>query len=200
MTGMNYEILIAAQGFAFASTLTPGPNNLMLLASGANFGFVRTIPHMLGVGLGVAVMVFLMGIGLIQVFQAFPVVHTILKTFCSAYMIWLAYKIATAAPPQEARAKGKPLTFLQAAAFQWINPKAWAMATTSVTAFAADHTLLAILLVSGTFIVSASVSTTSWTALGQQLRRLLNRPGWLRIFNVTMALLLVATLYPILLA
>lgn len=195
---MNIELITASLAFAFAGTMTPGPNNLMLLASGANFGFLRTIPHMLGVGLGFVLMVFLVGVGLMQVFAAYPLIHSVLKVFSIAYLLWLAFKIANAAPPKGADATGRPMTFLQAAAFQWVNPKAWAMGMAAITNYAPEQSLAAVLMVAGAFACSSVFSTTGWTTLGQQMARILDRPDWLRMFNLLMALLLVASLYPIL--
>ena len=125
---MTYDILSALIGFAFATSITPGPNNMMLLASGANFGVRRTVPHMLGISLGHAFMVFLVGSGLAQLFHRYPQADLVLKLAATLYMLWLAWKIANAAPPREGEAKGRPFSFVQAAAFQWVNPKAWAMA------------------------------------------------------------------------
>ncbi len=194
---MTYEILLALGVFAFVSSVTPGPNNLMLLASGANFGFRRSIPHMLGIGIGFTVMIILVGIGLIGVFDLFPVTHLIMRVLSVLYMSWLAYKIATAAAPEEGQAKGKPLTFLQAAAFQWVNPKAWAMALTAITAYAPERDLVSVLLVALVFGAINLPSVSSWTVLGQQMRRVLTNPARLRVFNITMAVLLIASLYPI---
>ena len=142
---MTYELLAALSVFAFVSSITPGPNNLMLMASGANFGFTRSIPHMLGIGIGFTVMVVLVGLGLIQIFDTVPYSYTALKIFSVLYMSWLAWKIANAAAPEGGQAGGTPLTFLQAAAFQWVNPKAWAMALTAITAYAPERDLASIL-------------------------------------------------------
>jgi threonine/homoserine/homoserine lactone efflux protein len=127
---MTLDILMALVAFCFVGVITPGPNNLMLMASGANFGFRRTVPHMFGIGLGMPVLVTLVGIGVMRVFEALPIVQTVLTVLSVAYLLFLAWKIANAAPPSAAAAEqtGKPLTFLQAAAFQWVNPKAWFMA------------------------------------------------------------------------
>jgi threonine/homoserine/homoserine lactone efflux protein len=133
---MSPEILSALLLFAFATSVTPGPNNLMLMASGANYGFRRTVPHMLGISLGHLFMVVVLGLGLAQVFTTWPVAHAMLKVLSVAYMLYLAWRIATAAPPGEARATGRPFTFLEAAAFQWVNPKAWAMALTAISVYA----------------------------------------------------------------
>lgn len=195
---MSYDILAALAAFAFVSSITPGPNNLMLMASGANFGFRRSVPHMLGISLGFVLMVFLVGVGLVQVFDLYPVSHTVLKIASAAYMTWLAWKIAGAAPPRHGAARGGPLTFLQAAAFQWVNPKAWAMALTAVTLYAPDRSLGAVALVALVFGAINGPSVSTWTILGGQMRRILTSPARLRIFNICMALLLIASLYPLL--
>jgi len=197
---MTLDILAALVAFCFVGVITPGPNNLMLMASGANFGFRRTVPHMIGVGLGMPILVMLVGIGIIRVFDAFPIVQTILTVLSVLYLLYLAWKIANAAPPLKAGEgeAGTPMTFLQAVAFQWVNPKAWFMALSAITLYAGGRDPTALLWVAGSYCAVSSVSTTSWTALGQQMRRFLNSPGRLRGFNWTMAALLVATLIPVL--
>jgi len=195
---MTYEIFTALAAFAFVTSITPGPNNLMLMTSGANFGFRRTIPHMLGVGLGFVFMVVLVGIGLFKIFEIYPVSSLILKVVSVLYMLYLAWKIARSAPPENADAIGTPITFIQAALFQWVNPKAWAMALTAISVYAPSQDILNILFVAVVFGAINLPSVGSWTILGQQMRRILDRPSRLRIFNVTMAILLVASLYPVL--
>ncbi len=195
---MTYDILMALIAFAFVSSITPGPNNLMLMASGANFGFRRTIPHMLGIGLGFTFMVLLVGAGLVQIFDRYPISHTVLKVLSVLYLLYLAWKIAHAAPAKGADAAGTPMTFLQAAAFQWVNPKAWAMALTATAAYAPDQTINAILLVALVFGAINLPSVSTWTVLGQQMARILTNPHRLLAFNWTMAALLVASLYPVL--
>ncbi|WP_050605306.1 LysE family translocator [Ruegeria sp. 6PALISEP08] len=195
---MTYDILMALIVFAFVTSITPGPNNLMLMASGANFGFRRSIPHMLGIGLGFTIMVLLVGAGLVQVFDRYPVSYTALKIVSVAYLLYLAWKIAHAAPAKRSEASGIPMTFLQAAAFQWVNPKAWAMALTATTAYAPNQTLHAILLVALVFGAVNLPSVSTWTVLGQQMARVLTNPRRLVAFNWTMAALLLASLYPVL--
>ncbi|WP_137701104.1 LysE family translocator [Marimonas lutisalis] len=195
---MQTDILAALALFAFVSSITPGPNNLMLMASGANFGFRRTIPHMLGIGIGFTVMVVLVGVGLIRVFDAWPVGHVILTVFSVSYLLWLAWMIAHAAPPEARDGGGKPLSFLQAALFQWVNPKAWSMALTAVSLYAPERSLAAIGLVAVVFGAINLPTVSTWTVLGQQMRRVLTNPARLRAFNWTMAVLLVATLFPVL--
>ncbi|MVO15271.1 LysE family translocator [Parasedimentitalea huanghaiensis] len=194
---MTYDIFLALALFAFVSSITPGPNNLMLMASGANFGFRRTIPHMLGVALGFVFMVLLVGAGLVQIFDAYPVSYTVLKVGSVIYLLYLAWKIANAGPAEAGEASGNPMTFLQAAAFQWVNPKAWAMALTAISAYTPDQTLTAILLVGVVFGAVNLPSVSSWTVLGQQMARVLTNPRRLTAFNWTMAVLLVASLYPV---
>jgi threonine/homoserine/homoserine lactone efflux protein len=149
---------------------------------------------MLGIGLGFPSMVVLVGVGVMQVFDLWPLSYTILKVLSVAYLLYLAWKIANAAPPKEAQAEGKPLTFLQSAAFQWVNPKAWSMALSAITLYAANRDLAAVLWVAGVYVAVSVISTTSWTVLGQQMRRFLTNRARLRAFNWTMAALLVATL------
>lgn len=195
---MSYELLIGLVAFAFVTSITPGPNNLMLMASGANFGFRRTIPHMLGVGFGFTFMVMIVGAGLVQVFETHPVSYDILKVASVTYLLYLAWKIANAAPPEGAQQAGTPITFFQAALFQWVNPKAWAMALTAISVYSPAQTLEKIALVAVVFGVINLPSVSTWTIMGQQMRRVLTNPIRLRSFNVGMALLLVASLYPVL--
>ena len=186
-------------GFAFVTSITPGPNNLMLMASGANFGIRRSVPHMLGIGIGFTVMVLLVGIGLVGLFEAWPPSFQILKVVSVAYLLWLAWKIAHAAPPKHVSAEARPMTFLQAAAFQWVNPKAWSMALGAITLFAASRELGELLWVTAFFAVMGHMSALTWTTLGTGVRRLLASPERLRLFNWTMAIALVASMVPVLL-
>lgn len=197
---MTYEILIGLIGFAFASSITPGPNNLMLMASGANYGLRRTVPHMLGISLGHAFMVAMVGLILLQVFETYPVLNTVLKVVSAAYMLWLAWKIANAVPPEAKEVIGKPFTFLQAAAFQWVNPKAWFMAITAISAYAPQDlgVLIGSLMVAAIFSAVNLPSVTVWAWIGVQVRRWLGTARRLRVFNVSMAVLLVVSLYPML--
>ena len=195
---MTWELFAALTAFAFVTSITPGPNNLMLMASGANFGFRRTIPHMLGVGVGFTLMIVLVGLGLAQIFEAAPVSQTVLKVASVIYMLWLAWRIATAAGPGDGSRTGRPFSFLQAAAFQWVNPKAWAMALAAVTVYAPSEALLSILIVAFVFGAINLPSVGCWALLGEKIRGLLDRPARLRAFNATMAVLLVASLWPVL--
>lgn len=195
---MLFQTLPALFLFCLVATITPGPNNLMVMASGANFGYRRTLPHMLGVAMGFAAMTLLVGLGLMQVFQAFPLGQKALTLACVLYLLWLAWKIAHAAPPASSpESAGHPFRFLQAAGFQWINPKAWTVTFGAITLYAPDQSLAAIGLIALLFAAISMPSLSLWTLIGQQVRRLLGSPRRLAVFNWSMAALLVASLYPV---
>lgn len=191
---MTLEQLIALAGFAFATSITPGPNNLMLMASGANFGVRRSVPHMVGISLGHAFMIVLIGMGLFQVFEAVPQIQTGMMVLGIAYLLFLAWKIAHAAAPGEGQVGGRPMTFLQAAAFQWVNPKGWFMALTAISVYAPSQGLWAVFAVAAAFSLVNLPSVLTWTLLGQTIRKYLTSQGRLRAFNWTMAALLVGSL------
>lgn len=192
---MTYDLFLGLVAFAFVSSVTPGPNNLMIMASGANFGVSRSLPHMFGISLGFGAMIVLVGLGLARVFLAVPQLKPTLAVISVVYLLWLAWKIANAAAPERQAGQGAPMTFLQAAAFQWVNPKAWTMALTAVTLYTGVGPL-AVLPVAAVFTVVNLPSITLWMLLGVQMRRLLTSPGRLRAFNWTMAALLLASLWP----
>ena len=194
---MDTTLLAGLAAFAFVTSITPGPNNLMLMASGANFGVRRTIPHMLGVALGFVFMVIVVGLGLVEVFERHRLAQRVLEVASVVYLLYLAWRIATAAAPDEADPSGRPFSFLQAAAFQWVNPKAWAMALTSVTVYAASRDAASVVAVALVFGAINLPSVGAWALLGRGMRRALTSPARLRAFNVAMALLLVASLWPV---
>lgn len=195
---MTMEALAALATFAFVTSITPGPNNLMLMASGANFGLRRTLPHMLGVGLGFMLMLLLVGSGLAGLFQRVPLVRMAMLALSVTFLLYLAWKIANAAPPEPGAPRGRPITFLQAVAFQWVNPKAWAMALTALTVHAPGNGPAGAAIVALVFGAVNLPAVGSWTLLGTRMQRLLATPGRLRLFNRTMAVLLLTTLYPLL--
>lgn len=197
---MNLELLLAFVAFAFVTSITPGPNNMMLLASGVNFGLRRSVPHMLGISLGFMVLVICVGLGLGQLFTQFPALYSLLRYLGAAYLLYLAWKIAGSGAPDSAGSeRGKPFTFLQAAAFQWINPKAWVMAIGAITTYTPqENFLINVLLIAGLFALVNCPSVGLWTVAGTLLRNWLRNATLLRLFNIGMALLLVASLYPIL--
>lgn len=197
---LDTAAFVALVVFAFVTSVTPGPNNLMLMASGTNFGFARSYPHMLGVLLGYGAMLLIVGSGVGLAIHSSPAAGLVLKIASTVYMLYLAWKIATAPPPSaEPRTGATPLTFLQAVAFQWVNPKGWAMALTATAVYVpAQNPMTGLALVALVFLLVNLPVVTLWTGIGVQLRRLLDRPRTLRAFNVVTALLLVASLWPML--
>jgi len=197
---MTTELLLAFVAFAFVTSITPGPNNMMLLASGVNFGLRRSLPHMLGISLGFMVLIICVGLGLGQVFAQFPVLYTLLRYLGAAYLLYLAWKIAgSGAPDSTGGERGKPFTFLQAAAFQWVNPKAWVMAIGAIATYTPQENFLVnVLLIATLFAVVGGPCVGLWTVAGTLLRNWLRNATVLRLFNIGMAVLLVASLYPIL--
>ena len=194
---MSLEAISALIIFAFVSSITPGPNNIMLLASGANFGFTKTIPHMLGISIGHAIMIVLLGTMLINLFELYPIILKILKIVGIFYLLFLAYKIATSASTIKSNQTSKPFNFVQAAIFQWVNPKAWAMALTAITVYAPSQSIQSIFLVALIFCCTNLPSVSIWTIFGQNLKIILINKARLVKFNIIMSLLLIASLYPI---
>jgi len=191
---INTTELLALAGpfvaFAFSMSATPGPNNMMLTASGANHGFRRTLPHMLGITVGCMVLMSGVALGLGALFQQWPALQTALKLIGSLYLLWLAWKIANAPAPGEADAKSvrRPLTFWQAAAFQFANPKAWVMTISGIASFAltgdafVSSALVLILLMGLTNLPSIAL----WAGFGVAIGRLLRTPQHWRWFNIGM--------------
>lgn len=195
---MSLDLLLALIGFALASSLTPGPNNLMLMASGVNFGLARTVPHLLGVSLGFTAMILLVGAGIARAFTALPVLQPALKIACLAYILWMAWKLVRSGKTEDVKRPATPMSFLQAAGFQWVNPKAWAMALTAIAAYAPDQNASAIVTVAAVFGLVSLPSVLIWIMMGLKLRNWLSLPRRLRAFNITMAVLLVASVTPML--
>ncbi|CCE09617.1 putative Transporter, LysE family [Bradyrhizobium sp. STM 3843] len=196
---MSQQLLWAFVIFALVMAFTPGPNNIMLLSSGVSYGFRRTVPHMLGVSFGFAFMVGAVGFGLGAIFIAYPVLQTILKYLGAAYLIYLAAVIAMSGStkPEESRSR-RPMTFWGAAIFQWVNAKGWVMVIGTITAYAAIARFpVNIVLQSAISFAMAVGSTITWTLFGTALRPLLNSERAVRAFNIVMAILLLASLYPV---
>lgn len=197
---MPFDLVLALFAFAAVSSVTPGPNNIMLMTSGVNFGFRRTIPHMLGIELGFGILLLAVGLGLGALIHTVPGLQLAMKLASAAYLLWLAWKIAfSKASGEPETGVDKPITFLQAAMFQWVNPKAWAMALVAMGAYAsADAPFLSILVITIAFLIVGIPTATIWTGFGIGLRQFLADPKRLRIFNFAMGLALVATLWPLL--
>ncbi len=188
--------ILALTGFAVVSSITPGPNNMMLMASGANYGMRRTLPHMLGVVIGFAIMIAFVGIGITGLLRAWPPAFSVMKVMSAAYLLWLAWKIGTApvVGAGTATREGRPITFVQAALFQWINPQAWTLALTATAIFVEAGSVSAVAVVAAIFGIVNLPVVGIWAVMGQYLQRWLNNPTAHRVFNGTMAALLVASL------
>lgn len=196
---MPLDVFLALVGFSFVSSVTPGPNNIMLLTSGVNFGFRKTIPHMFGIAIGFGVLLLAVGFGLREIFLQFPVMRTVLKVLGGAYLVYLAWKIANAGPVEAEEEGSKPMSFMAAALFQWVNPKAWVMGVTAMTVYTGEPDFFSsVIIVTLVFMVVNFPSVSVWCGFGVALREWLAEPVRLRIFNVSMALLLVASLWPML--
>ena len=187
---MSLESLPALTGIAVSMTWAPGPNNAMLSASGANFGWRRSVPHAMGVAVGFPFMLILVASGLARVLDPFPIVVEVLRWLGMMMLAWFAWRIVTAAGPKES-VRGSPLTFLEAIAFQWVNPKAWALAVYITASYAVgDSALSNTLAAAGVFLFSGLASSNAWAVFGSGVGRAL-KGGWrLRLFNLTMALIL----------
>lgn len=201
---MTPELLASLCLFAFVSSITPGPNNAMLFASGVNHGIRRTIPHLLGVTLGFTFMQLAVGLGVGMVFEAVPGLYSTLRALGVAYMFYLAWRIGTSTPPAQTeaassapQAAGRPMTFLEASAFQWVNPKAVMMCLTAASTYAPpDKPILGAFLVTGVFFVAGMPCVALWVLLGRVMRGLLQDRRRLQAFNWAMAVLLAASVAP----
>ncbi|TGA68697.1 LysE family translocator [Aliivibrio fischeri] len=191
---MEYPHLLALITFAFVGAFTPGPNNIMLMASGANVGFVRTIPHMLGVIFGFAFMLVLVGFGLIQIFHTYPQLEKGLQVVSAIYLLYLAYKIAQSEPVDSRVGDYKPMSFLAAASFQWVNPKGWSMALSVMSIYATTSDMFSVLLIAFVFICINVPTVSFWTVAGKELQKRLKTPRHLKLFNYSMAGLLVGSM------
>ncbi len=196
---MPLDTLLALVVFAFTTSITPGPNNMMLFASGVNFGFRRTIPHMLGIGAGFFSLLIGVGFGLGAVLKTMPLLYTALKFAGGLYLAWIAWKIANSRSLTEGQAGAKPMTFLGAAAFQWVNPKAWVMAVTAMATYTdTQRYFFTVTIVGLAFALVNVPSVSTWAGFGSALRDWLSDPVRLKWFNITMAVLLVLSLWPML--
>lgn len=196
---MSIDTLLALILFAFSTSITPGPNNMMLFASGVNFGFRRTIPHMFGIGAGFLSLLLGVGLGLGALLATVPLAYTGLKIAGGLYLVWIAWKIGTSRSLGQGEAKANPMTFLGAAAFQWVNPKAWVMAVTAMAVYPdPQNYALTVAIVALVFAAVNVPSVSTWAGFGSALRDWLSVPVRLKWFNITMAILLVLSLWPML--
>lgn len=194
------EIFIAVLFFAFSTTITPGPNNVMIMSSGVNYGVRASMPHFLGICLGFPLMVLLVGFGFGVIFEKFPNLHQLIKVVGVAYLLWLAWHIASAEPKAIKRGDKKPFTFWQAALFQWVNAKAWMMASGAVAAYTTvqGNPVMEVVAITLAFLLMAFPCVGVWLLFGSLLRKVLSNSIFQRVFNITMGLILVASIIPVL--
>ena len=183
--------------FAFVSGITPGPNNIMVMSSGVNFGLRPSLPHVAGTLGGIFLVMLLAGEGVNGLLHAFPWLYNALRFAALLYMLYLAWRIAATSTVHEGGKATRPLTFLQAAAFQWVNPKVWAVGLAAITTFARPaHLATDVVAVAAVVVVTSAPNLLIWTVFGTLMRRALSSPGAARFFNLTMAILLVLSLVP----
>jgi threonine/homoserine/homoserine lactone efflux protein len=185
--------------FVISTAITPGPNNVMLMTSGLNHGIRKSVPHLVGINVGFTLMLIIIGMGLGSAFDSYPLFHQTIKIAGVLYLAYLAWMIAVTPTETQQLEKAKPITFLQAALFQWVNPKAWVMITGAVGSFTTQSTniYLQVLMIAGTFAVLGTPCGATWLLSGVSLRRFLENPKYLRIFNRTMAILLIISIRPV---
>ncbi len=181
------------------AAVTPGPNNVMLTTTGLNFGVRRGIPHLLGICIGFPVMLALIGLGFGTLFQVYPLLHDAIKVVGILYLLFLAWKIATTRGGGGAASQSKPINFWQAAAFQWVNAKAWIMGSSALAAYTTldGNFFLQVAIICLSFAIITLPCAGIWLVFGAGLQRFLHNPLHLRRFNIAMALLLVASIVPV---
>ena len=191
------DVLIPLIVFCFAASISPGPNNIMLMTSGVNYGVAKTIPHLLGINIGFPAMVAAIGFGLGNLFIAFPQIYLVIKVLGITYLLYLAWNIAHSSMPNVRAESGNPLTFIQAVLFQWVNPKAWVMAVSAITSFMTSENMVSqILVIVATYAVVGGVCMVVWLCAGVAMKGFLQHEKQLKFFNIVMALLLVASVVP----
>ncbi len=184
--------------FTVVMTLTPGPNNIMILSSGLNFGVRASVPHLLGIALGFPVMLLAVGLGLDTLISNVPVLQSIIQVLGVSYLLFLAYRIFTTTEQRKVAHQSKPLTFFQAALFQWVNPKAWVLIFSGIGSFAQGGEIVATTLaMTLSFLLVMVPCNGLWLLLGMQMQRFVNNPKRLQRFNQVMAVLLVVSVVPV---
>jgi threonine/homoserine/homoserine lactone efflux protein len=195
----SWTLIVASFPFLTSMGFTPGPNNILVASSGVNFGFRATVPHILGITFGFPVMLLIVGLGLAKVFTAVPMVHAVFKYVSIMYLMYLAWRTATAAAVGTTPGTAKPLIFIQAAAFQWVNGKAWIIAVSAVTTYTVVNSTLPLQIsaLAAMDIGITLVSVSCWTLFGHFLREYLHTESRRRRFNYTMAALLLISIVPV---
>ncbi len=197
MEPVKLEYYVSLCIFTFVAGITPGPNNMMLMTSGLNHGIRKSIPHYLGICIGFPVMVAAIGFGMGAVFSKYPSIYLYLKISGITYLIYLAWKIANAGSQHAAQQTKEPFSFIQAAAFQWLNPKAWAIGIGALAAFTTkENFTISVLAVIFVYLMMGFICMGLWLKIGQSLKGILYTRTRVQFFNVTMAVLLVISVVP----
>ena len=184
--------------FCLVTSITPGPNNIMLMSSGLNHGVLKTVPHISGIIIGFPLMVAALGFGLGTIFLNYPVMHQVIKIAGVSYLLFLAWKIANTTRANAGNHLREPLTFMQAAAFQWLNPKAWVIAIGAIAAFTTVGKFeVQVIIIVFTYLFVGTFSMGLWLLMGASLQKILHSQKQLQVFNVVMAILLVLSIVPI---
>ncbi|MCW8345103.1 MULTISPECIES: LysE family translocator [Vibrio] len=195
---MDYVFTVAL--FAVSASVTPGPNNIMVMTSGVNFGVKKSLPLLFGICVGFTMMLLLVGVGFSQLFELFPNLHFIIKCVGVLYLLYLAYLIASSSSSIHSDHQNQPLSFMKGAIFQWFNAKAWVVATGAIAAFTTAGTsfLAQNMMIATTFFVVSFPCVGLWLAFGSLLKNILNSPTRRKWFNFAMSGLLVLSVYPVL--
>lgn len=187
---MTFETFLALLTLALIAAWTPGPNNLMLASSGANFGLRRTLPHICGVAFGFPIMIFVVATGLGAIIAASAALQDVMRWAGAGLLLWFAWRIATSGRAQD-QSRTRPLSFLEAAGFQWVNPKAWAMAMATTAQFVTGLSVIVeSLLCALAYVMAGLGSSIVWAGFGIWIKRLLSTDQRLKIFNISMGLLI----------
>lgn len=194
---MDYLISVAL--FAISSSVTPGPNNIMVMTSGLNFGIRRSMPLLIGICVGFTAMLLLVGLGFGQLFTLFPQLSLIIKVIGTAYLLYLAWLIARSSNVGETNQQVKPIGFIKGALFQWVNAKAWVVSVGAISAFTTmgENFFSQNMTIATTFFIISFPCVGIWLMFGSMLRQFLDNTAYLRRFNITMSLLLVGSVLPV---
>lgn len=192
------DTFLAILLFAFSTTITPGPNNVMIMTSGVNFGVRASLPHLMGISMGFPLMVLFIGLGLGSIFQQLPMLHDVIQIAGIVYLLYLSWQIAYSASLSKGEQQAKPFSFFKAALFQWVNPKAWIMATGAVATYTTldDQFIYDVLAIASAYLFMAIPCVGAWLLFGKHIKRFLQSQHHLIWFNRTMALLLVISIAP----
>lgn len=194
------DLYLAITIFAITTTVTPGPNNLMIMASGLNYGTKASVPHLLGICIGFPSMIVMVGLGFSAIFESYPLLHPMIKVLGILYLLYLAWLIASSSPASLENKKAKPLSFIQAALFQWVNPKAWIIATSAISTYTvvSSDIFTQVIYIALIFFTVSFPCVGIWLMFGVGIKKYLKSPKHQQIFNWSMALLLLVSVLPVL--